>query len=193
MDAVARDRPDRPARVRARAGGLARQFAVWLVVALAAAFGLRVADAVPRVALRLPRGVVRAPDVAQLERASGRRMPVPAFYPDAIEWPPVEARYDSRGSAAIWCRQRPGGGIVLIVATAPPAAPAVGDAVLPVAHELQREEASLGGRPAVVSRVRDEEGVVWQQVQWKTPSQIILMRYRGTLDHLLSLAGSVHE
>jgi len=167
--------------------------AVWLLAVAAAAVGLRLADAVPRVALGVPRGVVRARDVVQLERETGRRMPVPAYFPDTIQWPPSEARMHVGGSAALWCRQRTGGGIALIVATAPTDRRDIAAAVLPASVELQREETTLGGHPAVVSRVRDEEGAVWQQVLWRTPGQIILVRYRGTLDELLKIAGSVHE
>ena len=172
--------------------GLIRTVAVWLLAIAATAFGLRLADAIPRAALGVPRGVVRAPDVVQLERESGRRMPVPAYFPDTIEWPPAEARMHTGGSAAVWCRQRTGGGIALIVATAPPGAREIAAAVLPASVELQREAGTLGSRPAVVSRVRDSEGALWQQVQWETPRQIILIRYRGTLDELLKIAGSVH-
>jgi len=166
--------------------------ALWLLAVAAAAFGLRLADAVPRVALGVPRGVVMARDVRQLERESGRRMPVPAYFPDTIEWPPAEARMHTRGSAAIWCRQRTGRGIALVVATAPPCTREIAAAVLPASVELQREEGTLGSLPAVVSRVRDAEGGLWQQVQWQTPDQIVLIRYRGTLDELLKIAGSVH-
>jgi hypothetical protein len=164
-----------------------------MLVVLAAAFSLRVADAVPRIALGVPRGVVRAPDIAHLERLSGRAMPVPAYFPDSIEWPPAEARTHSGGSAAIWCRQRPAGGIALVVATAPAGEGAIAPAVVPPSVELQHEDASLGGRRARVSRVRDEDGAVWQQVQWQTPGQAILVRYRGTLDELLKIAGSMRE
>lgn len=166
---------------------------VWLLAVLAAAAALRVADAVPRVLLGVPRGVVRPVDVASLERESGRRMPMPAYFPDSLEWPPAEVRLHAGGSAAIWCRQRPAGGLALILATAPPGTGAIAAAVLPPAVELQREGALLGARPASVSRVRDQDGAVWQQVEWQTPDQIILLRYRGTLDGLLKIAGSVRE
>lgn len=166
--------------------------AVWLVAVAAAAVTLRLADAVPRAALGVPRGVVRVPDVVELERESGRRMPVPAYFPDTIEWPPAEVRIHTGGSAAVWCRQRAGGGIALIVATAPPGAREIAAAVLPASVGLQREEGTVGSRPAFVSRVRDAEGVLWQQVQWQTPGQIVLVRYRGSLDELLKIAGSVH-
>lgn len=182
----------RAAGVR-RDAGLPRILGAWLLVVATAAVGLRLADALPRVALGVPRGVVRFSGVADLERASGRRMPVPAYFPDTIEWPPAEARLHAGGSAAIWCRQRPGGGLVLVVASAPQGAGAVAAALLPDSVDLQREEASLGTRPAVVARVRDAEGAIWQQVQWQSSSQLILVRYRGTLDQLLKIAGSVRE
>ena len=193
MERTAGDRHDGVAPAPPPAPGLARLLGVWLLVVASAAFGLRVVDVVPRLVLGVPRGVVRAADLAQLERESGRRMPVPAYFPDSIEWPPAEVRMHATGSAAIWCRQRPAGGMALIVATAPPGMREIAAAVLPSSVDLQREGASLGARPAVIARVRDADGAVWQQVQWQTPAQIILVRYRGTLDQLLKIAGSVHE
>ena len=160
--------------------GLARTIGVWLLVTLSAAFLLRVADAVPRVGLGVPRGVVRAPDLTQLERATGRRMPIPAYFPDSLAWPPADLRSHSSGSAAIWFGHRTAGGVALIVATAPAGSPGVASAVLPPSVELQREDGSLVGRLASISRVRDSDGAVWQQVQWQTSRQIILVRYRGT-------------
>jgi hypothetical protein len=186
-------RPLRTDRATLPAPGMARTFGAWLLVVAAAALGLRVADALPGLATGVPRGATRVADVAELERVSGRRMPVPSYYPDVIEWPPAEARVHTGGSAAIWCRQRPAGGIALIVATAPPGVGGIAAAVLPAAVELQHETILLRGRSSVVSRVRDADGVVWQQVQWRAPGQIILIRYRGTLDELLKIAGSVHE
>jgi hypothetical protein len=167
--------------------------AIWLLAVAAAALCLRAADAVPRLALGLPRGVVRAADLADLERRSGRRVPVPAYYPDTLEWPPAEARLHASGSAAIWCRRRGGSETALIIATAAAGMPEVAAAVLPASVELQREAATLDARPAVVSRVRDADGAVWHQVQWQTPGQIILIRYRGTLDELMKMAGSVND
>jgi len=173
--------------------GRVRMLGVWLLVFAAAALGLRLADALPRVALGVPRGVVRAESVAELERATGWRVPLPSYFPDTIEWPPAESRLHTSGSAAIWCRERPAGGIAMILASAPQQAGGIAAALLPESVELQREEAMLGPRPALVSRVRDVEGIVWQQVQWRAGGRIILIRYRGTLDQLLKIAGSVRE
>lgn len=182
-----------PRRASFTPRGLARMVGVWVLAIVAAAAALRVADAVPRVLLDVPLGVVRPTDLASLERESGRRMPMPAYFPDSLEWPPGEVRLHSGGSAAIWCRQRPAGGLALVLATAPPGTRSIAASVLPPAVELQRERASLGAGPASVSRLRDQDGALWQQVEWETPRQIILLRYRGTLDELLKIAGSVRE
>jgi len=173
--------------------GPGRLVLTWLLVVAASVVALRVADALPRAALDIPRGVSRAADVEGLERASGRRMPVPAYFPDTLGWPPAEARLHSSGSAAIWCRRRDSRETALIVATAPGGAQAVANAVLPSSIELQREAAVIGERALVVSRVRDADGAVWQQVQWQAPAQLVLVRYRGTLDELLKIAGSVND
>ena len=180
-------------RPTARGPRAARMLGVWLIVVAATGVGLHVLDALPRVAQGLPRGVVRPASLADLERTTGWRMPVPPFFPDTIEWPPVEVRLHSGGSAAIWCRQRPAGGIAMILASAPRGAAALAGALLPDSVELQREETALGPHRAVVSRVRDAEGIVWQQVQWRAGGRIILIRYRGTLDQLLRMAGSIRE
>ena len=52
---------------------------------------------------------------------------------------------------------------------------------------------AAASRALAVSRVRDADGAVWQQVQWQSPAQIVLVRYRGTLDELLKIAGSMND
>ena len=72
-----------------------------LLVVAGAVTVLRIADVLPGIALGAPRGVRRFDTVVDLERASGRRMPVPAYYPSSVEWPPSEQRIYPDGSAAI--------------------------------------------------------------------------------------------
>jgi hypothetical protein len=164
-----------------------------MLVVAGMAVVLRVADALPGAALGLPRGVRRVDALADLERITGRRMPVPAYYPDTIEWPPIEGRYDMAGSAAIWCRHRSSGVTGLIVATAPPGMDRIAPGVMPGSADLQREDGAMHGRPATLARIRGIDGAVWQQVQWRGLHQIIMVRYRGTLDELMKVAGSIHE
>jgi hypothetical protein len=164
-----------------------------LLVVAGAVTALRIADVLPGLALGAPRGVRRFATVMDLERASGRRMPVPAYYPNSVEWPPSEQRTYPDGSASIWCRQRSQGAPWLIIATAPAGASVVAPQVLPRSAELQRGEGSLGGHPAVLTRVQDADGAVWQQIQWRSPREIVLVRYRGTLEELMTIAGSMYE
>jgi hypothetical protein len=193
METSANGQPNAPRGGHGALRAAAGTVATWLVVVAAAAVSLRVADAVPRLALGVPRGVRVASTVAELERLTGRRMSVPAYFPDTIEWPPASMLADNAGSAAIWCRERPSGPVTLVVATAPVAGGRVGAGVLPDSSELQREDASIGDRSAVLSRVRDADGAIWQQAEWRGSRQIVLIRYRGTLEGLLKIAGSVHE
>ncbi len=94
------------------------------------------------------RGVwTRASDVAELERASGLRMPVPAYFPDSLDWPPAELRMHTGGSAAIWCRQRPAGPVALIVATARAGPQGIADAVLPLVRRTAARR-RVAGRAA---------------------------------------------
>jgi hypothetical protein len=180
-----------PSAERIRRG--AATIAWGLLVVAGAVTMLRVADVLPGVALGAPRGVRRFDTVVDLERASGRRMPVPTYYPSTVQWPPSEQRIYPDGSAAIWCRARSEGAPWLIIATAPARASVVAPQVLPRSAELQRGEGALGSQPVVLTRVRDADGAVWQQVQWRGPEEIVLVRYRGTLEELMKIAGSMYE
>lgn len=179
-----------PAKARRQ---LAATAGSWVLVVVGMAAVLRVADALPGAALDLPRGVRRPGALADLERLAGRRMLLPSYYPDTIDWPPFERRYDGAGSAAIWCRQRVTGASWLVVATAPSSRGGIAAQVLPECTELQREDGAIHGRPAILARVRGNDGAVWQQVQWRSAREIVLVRYRGTLEELMKIAGSVHE
>jgi len=183
----------RPDGVGVRARLFAATLGVWLLVVAAAALALRVADEVPRMLLGVPRGVRKVAGVAELERLAARPMPLPSYYPDTIDWPPAEGRYELLGSAALWCRLRAARVPALIIATAPAGSDQVSPDVLPRAVDLQREAGFLGSRPAAIARLRGADGVIWQQVEWRGRRQIVLVRYRGTLDELMRIAGSVHE
>lgn len=176
-----------------RARSLGATIGCWLLVVASAALALRAADEVPRMVLGIPPGVRKVTTVAELERLAARPMPLPSYYPDTVDWPPAEGRYELGGSAALWCRMRAGRSPALIIATAPTGSASVSAVVLPPADDLQRAPSLLGSRPAVLARVRGDDGAVWQQVEWRGIRQIIIVRYRGTLEELLRIAESVHE
>jgi len=183
---------DRASRIRNRRLFVATM-ASWLLVMAGAVAALRVADALPAAALGMPRGVRRFATLGDLQRTAGRRMPIPAYYPQTIEWPPSEQRFFPGGSAAIWCRQRSDGVPWLVIATAPTRPGVVAPQVLPASADLQRSDGALRGRPAVLSRIRSSDGALWQQIEWQGPHGIVLVRYRGTLDELMKIAGSMYE
>lgn len=165
----------------------------WATVMAATVIGLRVADSVPAAVHGTARGVRLFASLDDLERAAGRRMPVPGYFPSTIEWPPGQCRLYARRAAAYWCRNRETRAPWLIVATAPPGPIGIAPAVLPEAAELQAEEATLAGRPARAARLRDPGGAVWHEVSWSTPRERVLVRSRGTLDELMQIAGSIRE
>jgi hypothetical protein len=165
----------------------------WAVVMLAAVVTLRVADSVPAAVHGTARGVRVFRSLDDLERAAGRRMPVPAYFPSTIEWPPGESRLFVGRAAAYWCRHRVSRAPWLIVATAPGGAGAIAPALLPEAAELQAEDAILAGRSARAARLRDADGAVWHQVSWSTSRERVLVRSRGTLDELMHIAASIRE
>ncbi|MCX6551628.1 MAG: hypothetical protein NTY02_11615 [Acidobacteria bacterium] len=189
----------RPVRSRVRptprgsAGVLLTNVAWWLLAIVCAAVVLRVADFMPSILLGTPHGGRRFARLADLERAAGRTMPVPAYYPSSIEWPPGDQRLYPPASAAFWCRHRTQGAVWLVVATAPAGAGAVASQVLPPASELQRGDGEVRGQPAIVARLRDADGAVWQQVSWTGARGVVLLRYRGTLDELMRMAASMSE
>ena len=172
---------------------LLRSLGVWLAVMAAAVAVIYVVDAVPSVIRGTPRGVRRLPSLPALERAAGRPMPVPAYYPSSLEWPPGDQRLRPDGSAALWCRQRADGALWLVIATAPATAPEVASDVMPPASELQRGDGTVNARPAVVTRLRDASGALWHQVSWSTPRWLVVVRYRGTLDELMRIASGLSE
>jgi len=53
---------------------------------------LRVADWMPALAGGEPRGARRFESVQDLERATGVRVLLPAYFPDTLGWPPARVR-----------------------------------------------------------------------------------------------------
>ena len=174
--------------------GSAARALFWAIVVLgAAALVLRLADAVPGVLRDTARGVARYGTTGEVERVIGRRLPEPVFYPAALEWPPGDFRVYLGRTAAFWCRTRDEGILALVVASAPEGDGASMTHVLPPAAVLQEASGTVGGRPARVTRLRDVDGALWQQVEWTGSRGLLAARYRGTLDELMRIASSLRE
>ena len=174
--------------------GAALQSLLWTIAVLAATSAiLRVADAVPGVLQDTPRGVVRYRAASEAEHAIGRRLPVLAYFPEALEWPPADLRVYLGRAAAYSCRSRADGSVALVVAVAPPGDGLLADDVLPPSAVLQEADGSVGGHAARITRLRDTGGALWQQIAWTGDRGVIVARYRGTLDELMRLASSLRE
>ena len=167
---------------------------LWAIAVLAAAaVALRVADALPGVVRDTARGVVRYGTMDEVERVIGRRLPTPAYYPAALEWPPGELRVYLGKAAAYWCRTRDRGTLALIVAVTPPGDRALAAAVLPLAVVLQEADGMVGDRVARVTRLSAADGALWHQVEWIGARGVIVARSRGTLEELMQIVSSLRE
>jgi hypothetical protein len=167
---------------------------VWAAVVLAGTVAALLAvDALPGLLRDTARGVVRYDSVADLEHAVGRRMPEPVYYPSTLEWPPSDQRAYLGRSAAYWCRSRVDGRLALVIAVAGRRDREAVFHVLPPAAVLQSADGSTHGRPAVVTRLRDEAGVLWQQIEWDGAGGVTIVRSRGTLDELMRIVSSLRE
>jgi len=180
----------------------ARHRPVWVevareVVSLAAllavvALGLRVLDELPGMAAGVARGVRRVDSIAALERQASHRMPIPAYFPDTLVWPPNDLLVFGGTSASMSFRHRQAADTWLIVAIGV-GTTAVAPQVLPPATPLQTEATTVRRLPATVGRLRDLDGVIWYQLTWRTSGVTRLVRYRGTLDEVMLIANSMDQ
>ena len=163
-----------------------------IVVLVGVAICLRLLDELPGAAAGVARGVRRMPSIDALASQTGLQVPLPAFFPDTVQWPPSDVLSYGGTSASAWFRHRGERGTWLIVALAR-GVPAVSAQVLPAAIALQTEPTSIGKHEAVAARMQDTDGAIWHQVSWTADGEARLVRYRGTLDELMMLAGSLSE
>jgi hypothetical protein len=162
-----------------------------LVALLAAvAFGLRVLDELPGMTAGVARGVRRVDSVAALERQTSLPVPIPAYFPDTLVWPPADLLVFGDTSTSIGFRHRQSADTWLIVATGV-GTTSIAAQLLPPATPLQTEATTVSGTPATVERLRDLDGVIWYQLRWQAFGATRLVRYRGTLDEILLIANSM--
>ncbi len=163
-----------------------------VVVTAIAAVGLRAFDSVPRLLTGLPRGVTQVRSLEALQLRTGFALPMPAYFPSALEWPPQDIRIYRGQDIAVIVRQRATDEPALIVASAPSGAGGVQAPALPPATVLQTTDVPVGGGTAIrVQRVEDEARVVWHQATWRQAGRLTIVRYRGTVDELMRIAESL--
>lgn len=163
-------------------------FAAVLTAVAATLFAL---DRVPGLLTGLPRGATRAASLAQLERELGVAIPLPAFYPSDLAWPPTEYRLFPGPSAIVIVTSRETGEPALLIGASAPGLAALPPELLQPAETLQTSDSTFGARRATVARVRDEAGTIWHQAAWAAEGRMIVVRYRGDFLHLSRLVESM--
>jgi hypothetical protein len=160
------------------------------IVFVVTAIGLRVLDAVPRAVTGLPRGVVRVASVKALAQLSSLDVPLPVYFPAHLRWPPNECTWDGR-IAAVTARHVDSKVAWLSIALAPESAGVAPASILPAVEVLQDSDATIAGVSARVQRVQDRDGAIWHQAEWTADGRRFAVRYRGSVEDLLRIAGSL--
>ncbi len=173
--------------------GLAGVFVPLVLVLGALALGLGALDAVAPALAGPPRDQP-FDSVAGLERAIGRRVTVPTYFPSSIAWPPSSVRRVGRapGAVVLAFPSRSDARVRLLFAQGLTPDEALPDEVEPGGTLLEHFMVRVGSEEAVLSRLRAEDGVIWHELRWRRSGRALLMRSTGTLEELLKVAASVH-
>jgi len=173
--------------------GLGALVGRYAAVVAAAASALLVLDAVPWLLHGLVRGVVAHRTVEDAEQTLGSKLLVPAYFPQAFRWPPVEIRTvsrPSRAAALTLAPAGPGGRSVLIVQSLDGDVP-VGDRLLPPGKELHRVAFDLGGSPAVMTDVLLPPDGTFHDVAFVADGRRVVFRFQGDPEEILKMAASL--
>jgi hypothetical protein len=159
------------------------------VVALAAL------DRLPGVLVGEPSGVWPVPSVRELERRTGARVRLPAFFPDTLAWPPTAVRLapGRPPSAAVVFASRATGRPVLVVCETLGSAGTISPALLEPAEVLQATPVDISGRPGTLARLTPAAGGVLLEVRWTSLDRTYCLRFFGPLDQLLRMADSLER
>ena len=128
----------------------------------------------------------------EAERRLGTRLPLPAYYPDRLAWPPAEIRVAGgrQGAARLRFAARDGGAPLELLAAAAPAFP-IPASLLEDRTVLSSRKTTVGVHPATLASVL-VEGVSWQELAFEVDGRAVLLRTRGDLDELVRMAKSLH-
>jgi hypothetical protein len=128
----------------------------------------------------------------EAERRLGARLPLPAYYPERLAWPPAEIRVAGgrQGAARLKFDARDGGAPVELVAAAEAGSP-IPAALLEGRTVLSTRTTTVGVRPATLASVL-VDGVSWQELAFEVDGRAVLLRTRGDLDELVRMAKSLH-
>jgi hypothetical protein len=133
------------------------------------------------------------PTLPELERAIGRRLTVPTYFPSSVSWPPESIRlWGSPPGAAVLRFVSSEGRPRLVFAQGLKEGQSLPADAAVAGFMVEHVATRVGMDDAVLSRVRAEDGVLWHQLQWRRGGRDFLMRSNGALEELLKMAASVH-
>jgi len=161
-----------------------------LVLLLATAATLRAIDWWPRTALESGR-VHELPTLEAVERAAGRHLALPSWFPATLPWPPSRIRVVGTIPSAVALELGPEPRLVLAESVRAPVA--FPPEFFPAALELERRTIPWRGGEARLTRLRGEDGATWVELAWEQDGQAFAFRTRGSLEQLIDLAASVHR
>lgn len=164
-----------------------------LVLLLATAVTLRVVDWWPRTSLNTGR-VHDLPTIEAAERAAGRHLGLPAWFPATLPWPPTRVQAAGSVPRAVALEIGPILGEPMLVLAQSVREPVpLPPSFFPPALELEKRTIPWRGGEATLTRLRGEDGATWVELSWVQDGQAFAFRTRGSLEQLIDLAASVHR
>jgi hypothetical protein len=177
------------------AGELAAMLARLFVVLGIVYLGLRCLDWLPRLLGGEPRGILRFDTISDLERRTGERVLLPPYFPDSIRWPPRSIRLFVGPPECVALAFLDRGGTeerLAIYQTAKDDSPIPGE-LRPRGIVLESTEIPFGGLRATLSRISLDDGRLVHEVTWLSHGRRHAVTFRGPVEDLLKLAGSVER
>lgn len=165
---------------------------VVMSLALAAAV-LRTLDTVPSWLRGEPRGLRRYETLDELERAIHTRLLLPAYFPDALEYPPVRILL-APGAAqpsVVAFRDRARNTERLVVCQNARGDAPLPDRLLPAGLVLQRVRTDVNGADAELTRMRAPDAREWTDLVWVQQGRRVALRLHGDDAELMRLARSL--
>jgi hypothetical protein len=155
------------------------------------AAALRGLDRLPELVRPERRGWVRVDSLEAAARRFGAPIPLPAYFPDTIAWPPAAIRVRTTPPAAVVVvftgRDGRSERLRLCVVRGPDVPP---DLML-AGRRLHRVQLDLGGAPATLDRVQVDDGSIRHELTRPHEAGTMLLRYAGGADELVAMARSL--
>lgn len=133
--------------------------------------------------------------IEELERAQGSRLALPAYFPGSLRWPPATVRSVGRSprSVVLWFVGREGDAVQLVVGQTLDGYGELDARLLPGGVVLDTQDVEVGGEPARLQRILGEDGATWRGLIWRWKDRSIVVRSRGSVDELFTIAASVRK